>query len=284
MFNKNKGRYNRSVKTNSSAHRSFTYSGVSRRAEQNGSPRSIKLKIKNLGRWLTLFAILGVILYFISASSRPIIRINDNEKPVDNITSYSASAETIIKSKFTNKTKITFDYLEFEKTMKDKHPEIKSISTSFAIFGGRPVVRLSFYEPALLVTSLGKTWVVDARGVAIDEYSSSVSSLPKVIDEIGVPIEIGGTIISSQDVAFISKIEKIAKEKGIVVEKYTTPNLPKQIDVKVAGEGYYTKFNLNEDPAVQIGTWLVARDNLIKNNQVPAEYMDIRALEKVYWK
>lgn len=284
MFNKNKGRYNRSVKTNSSAHRSFTYSGVSRRAEQNGSPRSIKLKIKNLGRWLTLFAILGVILYFISASSRPIIRINDNEKPVDDITSYSASAETIIKSKFTNKTKITFDYLEFEKTMKDKHPEIKSISTSFAIFGGRPVVRLSFYEPALLVTSLGKTWVVDARGVAIDEYSSSVSSLPKVIDEIGVPIEIGGTIISSQDVAFISKIEKIAKEKGIVVEKYTTPNLPKQIDVKVAGEGYYTKFNLNEDPAVQIGTWLVARDNLIKNNQVPAEYMDIRALEKVYWK
>lgn len=284
MFNKNKGRYNRSVKTNSSAHRSFTYSGVSRRAEQNGSPRSIKLKIKNLGRWLTLFAILGVILYFISASSRPIIRINDNEKPVDDITSYSASAETIIKSKFTNKTKITFDYLEFEKTMKDKHPEIKSISTSFAIFGGRPVVRLSFYEPALLVTSLGKTWVVDARGVAIDEYSSSVSSLPKVIDEIGVPIEIGGTIISSQDVAFISKIEKIAKEKGIVVEKYTTPNLPKQIDVKVAGEGYYTKFNLNEDPAVQIGTWLVARDNLIKNNQVPAEYIDIRALEKVYWK
>jgi len=223
-------------------------------------------------------------LYFISASSRPIIRINDNEKPVDDITSYSASAEIIIKSKFTNKTKITFDYLEFEKTMKDKHPEIKSISTSFAIFGGRPVVRLSFYEPALLVTSLGKTWVVDARGVAIDEYSSSVSSLPKVIDEIGVPIEIGGTIISSQDVAFISKIEKIAKEKGIVVEKYTTPNLPKQIDVKVAGEGYYTKFNLNEDPAVQIGTWLVARDNLIKNNQVPAEYMDIRALEKVYWK
>lgn len=284
MFNKNKGRYNRSVKTNSSTHRSFTYSGVSRRAEQNGSPRSIKLKIKNLGRWLTLFAILGVILYFISASSRPIIRINDNEKPVDDITSYSASAEIIIKSKFTNKTKITFDYLEFEKTMKDKHPEIKSISTSFAIFGGRPVVRLSFYEPALLVTSLGKTWVVDARGVAIDEYSSSVSSLPKVIDEIGVPIEIGGTIISSQDVAFISKIEKIAKEKGIVVEKYTTPNLPKQIDVKVAGEGYYTKFNLNEDPAVQIGTWLVARDNLIKNNQVPAEYMDIRALEKVYWK
>lgn len=284
MFNKNKSRYNRNVNTNVTTRRAFTYSGVSRRADHKNSPKGIKLKFKNLGRWLILFAIFGVILYFISASSKPIIRINENDKPVDDMRSYTESAETTIKSKLTNRTKITFDYLEFEKTMKEKHPEIKSINTSFAIFGGRPVVRMSFYEPSLLVTSLGKTWVVDARGVAIDEYRAGMQSLPKLIDEIGVPIEMGGTIISSQDVVFILKIESTAKEKGIVVEKYTTPNLPKQINVKVVGEGYYTKFNLNEDPAVQIGTWLVARENLTKNNQTPAEYIDIRALEKVYWK
>jgi len=284
MFNKNKGSLRRNVNTNTSSHRTFTYSGIGRRAEQKRSSKGLKLKFKKVGRWITLLATIGLVFYFISASSNPIIRINDKDKPIEDLKSYSESAGATIKSKLINRTKITFDYLEFEKTMKVKHPEIKSITTSFAIFGGRPVVRLSFYEPSLLVTSLGKTWVVDARGVAIDEYNSEMSSLPKVIDEIGVPIEIGGTIISSQDVAFISKIERIAREKGIVVEKYTTPNLPKQIDVKVAGEGYYTKFNLNEDPAVQIGTWLVVRENLTNKNLVPTEYIDIRAFEKVYWK
>lgn len=283
MFNKNKARPQRKVITNLSSG-AFTYSGVSRRVGQKKSPKSTAIRFKNFGRWVSVLSVFGTIAYFINASSNPIIRVDENNKLMNDINIYTASAENTIKNKFINRTKITFDYVEFEKNMKEKHPEIKSINTSFAIFGSRPVIRLSFYEPSLLIKSMGKTWVVDARGVAIDEYRSELSSLPIVMDEIGVPVELGGTIISSKDVAFINKIESIARSNDIIVEKYTTPNLPKQIDVKVAGEGYYTKFNLNEDPAVQIGTWLVARENLTKNNLVPSEYIDIRALEKVYWK
>jgi len=284
MFNSKNKDQNKRKPLSNRGRLTYSYSSVSNRQSEKPKAKTIKLKFQYLSRWALFLGLLFVLAYFISASANPIIRISDDEVLINNYDTYSQSAETIIKSQVLNRTKITFDYVEFEKKIKEQHPEIKTVSTSFAIFGGRPVVRLSFHKPSLLVASKGKTWVVDARGVAISAYTSGMSDLPKVTDEIGIAIEVGDTLISSSDVIFINKIENTARAKGIVVENYTTPNSPKQVNVKVAGEGYITKFNLNEDPAVQIGTWLVARDNLTKTNQVPTEYLDIRALEKVYWK
>jgi len=230
---------------------------------------------------LSAFGLVGLLIY---ASADPIIRIGSDQVVIHDQQSYIDEASNSIKSNLLNRTKLTFDYLGFAKRLQNEYPEIASVSTSFALVGTRPVVRLEFHKPAMLVTSLGKTWVVDDRGVAIAKDQGKFNDLPKLDDEIGVAVEEGGAVVSSSDVNFVLQIEKVAKEKGVAVEKYSTPLIPKQLNVRVVGESYYTKFNLNEDSIGQIGSWLIARENLARISQLPAEYLDVRTIEKVFWK
>lgn len=268
----------------------YSYYDMSKRRSSSSEPRrASKKKSLNLQkflvfRWLIVASAVALISFLIYASTDPIMRIADSEILIEEQSVYAESAKNQIDSSIFSRTKITFDYVEFEKKLKEKHPEIATVNTSYALIGSRPVVRLTFHKPALLVTSLGRTWVVDDRGVAISKYKESQSKLPKLIDEIGVAIEEGDSLVSSDDVEFITKLQEVATGKNIIIDKFTTPVIPKQLDVRVVGEPYYTKFNLNEDPAGQIGAWLVARENLATLNQVPAEYLDMRAEEKVYWK
>lgn len=267
----------------------LSYSDISKKRESHDKTKSTsKRKLKAprfLGfRWLILIAGLFIIGWLSVASSQPIVRIAETEVPINTLDSYTEASAKIIRSNIFNHTKVSFDYLGFERDMMTQFPEISSVSTSFALIGDKPVVRLSFHKPAILVTSLGRTWIVDDRGVAIAKYTDKMSNLPKLIDEIGVTVEAGQSVISSKDVEFVLDLHKVATEKGIIIDKFTTPQIPKQINVSVAGEGYYTKFNLNEDSAGQIGTWLVSREQLKSLNQTPSEYIDVRATEKVYWK
>lgn len=277
---------------NGASNKVYSYYDLSKRRSTDSAVNNKKVKKKRenkfekklILRWLIVAGVLTFIGSLVYASSNPIMRIDSSEVMIEDRQVYVDSAKKQIESNIFSKTKITFDYLDFEKKMKDIHPEIDSVNTSYALIGSRPVIRLTFHKPSLLVTSLGRTWVVDDRGVAIAKYKESLSKLPKLIDDIGIAIEEGNSLVSSSDVDFINKLQKVATEKGIIIDKFTTPIIPKQLDVRVVGENYYTKFNLNEEPAGQIGAWLVARDNLKAISQTPNEYLDLRAAEKVYWK
>ena len=270
--------------------RAYSYYDMRKKHEESsGSNRSnkkrrIALNTSYVTKWLVVAAVLSIAGSLIYASGSPILRIDDNEIAISDEVIYLETARSFIKKNIFSRTKITFDYLDFASKMVEKYPEIASVQTSFALIGNRPVVRLTFHKPAILVTSLGRTWIVDDRGVAIAKYQENMAKLPKLNDEIGVAVDEGDTVVSSLDVMFITQLQKVAIREGLIIDKYTTPIIPKQLDVRVVGEGYYTKFNLNDDPAAQIGTWIAARDNLKKIGAIPIEYLDIRAAEKVYWK
>lgn len=280
----------RAVSYSNPKNRVYSYSDITNKRRNNPTEnkktsRRIKLPFfQLLVRWLVVISIVMIISALTFASSSPIVRISSDEVPILPQSDYEQSAITFIKSSLLNHTKLTFDYLGFELNMKEKHPEIASVNTSFALVGSRPVIRLSFYKPVIRVTSLGKTWLVDSRGMAIASSQTDDKKLPAVIDEIGVAKELGDAVISASDVNFILTLENIAKEKGINIDKYTTPAIPKQLDVRVVGEQYYTKFNLDEDSKEQAGAWLVAREKLLSIGQIPAEYLDLRASEKVFWR
>lgn len=268
--------------------RVYSYSDITKKnervANQNKDKKKNLPKIEILTRWIIVLTVVFIIGWILSASVNPIVRIAEDEITIKPSTEYEQSVKTIIKSSLLNRSKITFDYLGFELKVKEKYTEVSSVETSFALIGNRPVVRLKFYDPVILVESLGKKWLVDNRGVVLSESTDDNSKLPRLTDEIGLATEVGGYILSSKDVEFILFVHKTAKEKGIGIEKYTTPLISKQLNVKVVGEGHYTKFNLSEDVKEQVGTWLASRDQLKNLGQTPTEYVDIRASEKVFWK
>lgn len=264
----------------------YSYSDLSKKTEPS-TLKNKKNKIPKfqlMTRWIVVLAVVLGIGWLLSASTNPIVRIGENEVIIKNQSDYEETAKQFIKSTPLNRSKLTFDYLGFELKMKDKYTEISTVETSFALVGNRPVVRLKFHEPIIIVESLGKRWLVDKRGVALSEVSTKDSTMPLLTDEIGLANEVGDYLLSSGDVEFILFLHKTAKEKGIGIEKYTTPLILKQLNVQVAGEGYYTKFNLSENKREQVGAWLVARDQLNKLGQTPSEYLDVRASEKVFWK
>lgn len=273
----------------SSKNRVYSYSAITNKrsssVDAQKTKRRLKIPLYQLFlRWIVVISALVVIVFILIASNTPIIRIASDEVPISTTTEYGSTATSLIKSSVLNRTKLTFDYLGFELKMKERHPEIASVDTSFALVGSKPVVRLSFYSPVLRVLSNGKSWLVDSRGVAIATTRDIDNKLAQITDEIGVAKELGDAVISGDDVEFILTISRVAKEKGINIDKYTTPIIPKQLDVRVVGEQYYTKFNLNEDPKEQVGAWLIAREKLTSLGQTPVEYIDLRASEKVYWK
>lgn len=274
----------------STSSRVYSYQDLTKKRAHNTPSGSTKHKL-TVGSFvnktfkvlviLSAFGLVGLLIY---ASSDPILRIDSSQVTIHEQKTYVDGAKSSIKSNLFNRSKLTFDYLGFANKLQNEYPEISSVSTSFALVGTRPVVRLEFHKPALLVTSLGKTWVVDDRGVAIAKDQGRFGDLPKLEDEIGVAVEEGEPIVSSGDVNFILQIQNIAKDRGIVIDKFTTPLIPKQLNVRVVGESYYIKFNLNDESAGQIGAWLIARENLSKISQVPMEYLDVRTTEKVFWK
>lgn len=267
--------------------RVYSYSDVSKKNSNlnNSQGKNKKTRKKDIfGRWLLVLVVAAIAGWTMYASTDAIVRFSDDEITIKSESEYAESVDFFLKSSILNRTKLTFDYLDFELKMKEKYPEISSVDTSFAIIGNKPVVRLQFYQPVLTLESLGKKWLVDGRGVALSELASSDANTPVLTDEIGLPTEKGEYVLSSDDVKFILYLHKIAKEKGIAIDKYTTPLVSRQLNVRVVGEGYYTKFNLSEDVKLQVGTWITARQQFLALNQTPGEYVDIRASEKVFWK
>ena len=127
------------------------------------------------------------------------------------------------------------------------------------------------------------------RGIAIARESEgrlSITSkaLPLVTDNIGIGGEAGKALLSATDVAYITSLTSIISLKQLSAANLTIPLVPKEIDVQLEGEGYRTKFNLDEDVRQQAGTWLASRETLAAKGELPAEYLDIRAGEKVFWK
>jgi hypothetical protein len=57
-----------------------------------------------------------------------------------------------------------------------------------------------------------------------------------------------------------------------------------ELDVHLAGQPYFVKFNLNNnDPRQQAGTFLAAIANLQKNHITPAQYIDVRVDGRAYY-
>lgn len=230
---------------------------------------------------LALVALFGLVIY---VDSSPIVRLEDNNQSIRTVEEYRIISAQAMNSSIFNITKLTFNYDLVEDFIKKKCPEISYVDTSFNVVSRQPVVKLHFYVPVAIFQSGGKLWLIDEKGRIISELKSENKNLPLIVDEVGAVGEPGKMAISTSDIEFIIDLLKYSKQKGINIANITTPLIPRQLDIRAEGEGYYTKFNLNENVIEQLGTWIAARQTLANSNQVPTNYIDIRAADKVFWK
>jgi hypothetical protein len=108
-------------------------------------------------------------------------------------------------------------------------------------------------------------------------------SMPYVINSFS-KININKQALSNSDLAFILYVYDELEAQSIKTSYYTLVPNSRELDVKPAAQPYTIKFNLEEDPKVQTGSYLALRGYLQTNKITASQYIDVRVLGRAYYK
>jgi hypothetical protein len=199
---------------------------------------------------------------------------------------YAAAAQKLAQSSVFNKTKWTFNTTKLNQGLQQAFPELASVQTSLPPFGNTPLVHLLPGKPTLLVhTTANQTFVVDERGVAVATAKSAtpITGLLTVDDQSGVPVTPGQPALPSSTVAFIQDVQAQLASQKINVTSATLPAQSSELDIHIAGQAYFGKFNLQSDARGQAGTFAAVKSQLDAARTPITQYIDVRLPGRAYY-
>jgi hypothetical protein len=201
---------------------------------------------------------------------------------------YDAAARAALAKSFGNKLKITMDTTAVAAALKAQFPELADVTVSVPLVGSRPIVHITPATPSALLSSGGSLFVLDVNGHAIlDAHQMKDPNnlgVPVVIDESGLPIELGHAALPSTTVAFIAEFAGQLQAKHLSVSSMTLPAGTSELDVKVSGVSYTIKCNVRGDGRVEAGAYLAVKQSLEQDHKAPKDYVDVRVEDRAYYK
>lgn len=188
-----------------------------------------------------------------------------------------------------NRTKFTVSTGGIRREIANSFPEIGDIQIELPLLGRRATVVLTPIKPALELVSVNGSFYVDLGGRVLaktsDLQKNDVKDLPFIRDESGIASDPGKNIMPSPDAKFLQSLYVYLRSENVAVETITLPaGAVLQADVRVTGQQYYVKFSLDSDPRQAVGTYLASKEKLEMGGITPAEYLDVRVEEKVFYK
>lgn len=284
--------------------RSFAYSSnAANRAEpasntgrglgkKKPSARAVKhFWLQRFGLIILCTVVLVSVISVLSLSTNPKIMTVDSNSPITaslprNQAVYQAAASKYLSDSIWNRNKITINTGRFNAQMMKQFPELYSVSVTLPLLAHRPVVYLQSAQPSLVLATHDGSFVVDTRGKALlaADNSSPQSKLPQVVDQSGLQAELNHQVLSSDSVSFVQTVVAQLAAKHMTVSSMVLPAGSSELDVHLAGQPYFIKFNLhNNDPRQQVGTFLAAIANLQRNHSMPSQYVDVRVDGRAYY-
>jgi hypothetical protein len=157
------------------------------------------------------------------------------------------------------------------------------------LFAKRPIVYLQPDTPALILVAQNGSFVVDTDGKALlrsdNLPSGNGRDLVKVMDKSGLEVRLGQQALSSSDVDFVRTVAAQLAAAKVEISSMVLPAGTSELDVGIAGQAYFVKFNLqNDDARQQAGTYLAARAKMLSQHVKPAHYVDVRVDGRAYYK
>ncbi len=266
-------------------------------SEPSSAPKRLRPNIADVNkfRWRHVpYAFAGIaiavcLLYTTMLSSNAkLLKVNRDMNLLRDLPVYQDAADKILSGSIWNKNKLTIDTSKFESEMKQQFPELSRAAISLPLVGNRPVIELISEKPVLFLSSGSKLFVVDKSGKAMasvnDIKGAGDLNLPTIRDEANIKIDAGKGALSSQDVTFITTLIKQYDSQKLKISSLTMPPLAAELHVKTDGLNYYVKYNLLTDPRVATGQYFAIKKKLDKDGTTPAEYIDSRVEEKIYYK
>lgn len=202
---------------------------------------------------------------------------------------YERAAAEAFRSSVFNSNKVTVNVSKIEDRLKADFPELANVTVRLPVVGHRPTLYLEPSTSRLtLVNSQNEAFIIDENGRAVASGDAvqrfADAGLPEVRDESQHVVRLGEATIPSITTAFITEVAMQLKAKNMVIESIVLPDAPSELHVRIAGEGYYVKFNTRGDARVAVGSFLALKAYLDAQSRKPGEYIDARIEGRAFYK
>ena len=298
------GRRQRRVPEDAQGASTFAYR--SRRSDEemklgrNASREPAVRQPRRMGRFLLKRSGLVILLIALLVSSVNILSLshdvrvmslsdNGGDSFMHDRTVYERAANKLLADSIWNRNKITVDTSHVSKGMLTQFPELSSASVTLPLFSKRPIVYIQTAQPALVLEAQNGSFVIDSTGKALlatDKLPSDNDlTLPIVTDQGGLNVTVNRQALTSGNVGFIQTVIAQLAAKGFKVTTMELPVGTSELDVRLEGQPYIVKFNLESGTArQQAGTFLATQNKLKSQNIVPGQYIDVRVDGRAYYK
>lgn len=202
---------------------------------------------------------------------------------------YQQAASAFLNGSLLNHFKPTVNTASVAQKLNNEFPELSAVTVTVSLFGHEPTVHIQPATPALILSTLsGDSYVVDTNGLALimTTQAPGVSGLhlPIVTDQSGLALSAGQLALPTTSTSFITEVVGQVQAARLTVSSLTLPKGTNELDLRVNGAPYYTKFNLEGNARVEAGTFLAVKQQLQKTNVTPSSYVDVRVEGRAYYK
>lgn len=202
---------------------------------------------------------------------------------------YEQAARQLLAESVWNRNKVTVNTTRLNQQLLAQFPELSAVSVTLPLLNQRPIVYLQVSEPALILATPGGSYVLNDTGKALlltSQLPGAVKlNLPTVTDQSGLQVRLNRQALTTDNMDFIRTVIGQLSAKQLVPTSFTLPPAASQLDVRLSGQPYMIKFNLqSRDARQQVGTFLATRAKLQSQHITPAEYIDVRVDGRAYYK
>lgn len=215
---------------------------------------------------------------------------SEADSPLFDKTAYQAEADQVLAESIWNRNKITVDTGKVSQRLLAQFPDLTSVSVTIPLLTHHPIIYIEPAQPVLVMQSATSgSFILDATGKAVLQNSTTTqikdsAALPVVTDLSGLPLALGRDVLPATSVSFIQTVVAQLAAKHYMVASMTLPPAASELDVKLAGQAYIIKFNLeNNDPRQQVGTFLATITELESQHITPAQYIDVRVDGRAFY-
>lgn len=274
----------------------FSYYKSSTSHSDSKSPVSSDQKsdrVKNLIKFspgiVAVAVIILSLLFSLTLSSTPAVdTVSDQPSPYRSLDEYAAKADEIMSQNPLNLTKFTIDTTSVEQELVEAFPELNAAAIRLPVLGRKPTLVLDIRQPEAILVSNSKSLVLDSRGVAVSEIKDvnpeQRRQLAVVEDGSGIDIKLGEQAVTTDTIEFIKSIRAQFAAKQIAISRLELPVVVNELNIYPEGQKYYVKTDTTGDPRLQFGGYMAVKEHLEGKGITPAEYIDARVEEKVFYK
>ena len=196
---------------------------------------------------------------------------------------YISAAHKLLASSLTNRTKLTVNLDGTARALEQQFPELQTVSLAVPLVGNRPIVYLQVAQPSLVLQTGHGNFALNKAGIVLAKLHALPTGVPLVVDQSTSTPHPGKQYLPGSTVSFVQTVAYQLAAAHLTISTFVLPaGAPYELDVRLEGQPYVIRCNLEEDAAVQSGAAIAIVQSLGSN--IPGSYVDVRTPGRAYYK